>query len=467
MLSLLNNQMETDISTSILKNRGFLNLWINQILVQLSYNALNFGLLVWVYRLTGSSAAVSLMLFSVYLPSVVFGLFAGILVDITDRKKIITIINLLLALCFLSLIFLKGSFIAILFIVFLVNSLVQFYVPAESSAIPLICSRKQLLAANSLFAITLFGAFLGGFGIAGPLINFFGINFVFIFGAILLLIAFFLSFLFPPINNSLDPLGKKLSEAIQRKNASLIVDVAGREIKNTFSLIKGRVAVLVSLFILASIQVAIAVLGTLVPSFFEGVLKINAADASFIMIIPLGLGMVLGGVILSRFGSLIPKRTLVAGGITVGGILFFILGTSYFIGPIFGSPANIPEPFIHKPIVTTALMLGSFLLGLAMVGIVVPSQTALQEYSPERDRGKVYAALSVLMSFLTLVPVLLVGVLADLIGASPIFLAMGAVIALTGLLAFKPDFYFSKKQLPYKVRQFLGLGHWKKHNETS
>lgn len=443
MLSLLNDLMETDISTSILKNRGFLNLWINQILVQLSYNALNFGLLVWVYRLTGSTAAVSLMLFSVYLPSVVFGLFAGILVDITDRKKIITIINLLLALCFLSLIFFKGSFFAILFVVFIINSLVQFYVPAESSAIPLICQRKQLLSANSLFSITLFGSFLAGFGVAGPLINFFGINFVFILGAILLLIAFFLSFLFPAINNSLDPLGKKLREAIRSKNSAQIIGVAGKEIKNTFSLIKGRVAVLVSLFILASIQVVIAVLGALVPSFFEGVLKINAADASFVMIIPLGIGMVLGGVILSRFGTLIPKRFLVAGGITVAGILFFTLGTAYFIWPGF-------------------LILGSFLLGLAMVGVVVPSQTALQEYSPERDRGKVYAALSVLMSFLTLVPVLLVGILADLFGASLIFLLMGIVIALLGLLAFKPDFYFSKNQLPFKVREFLGLGHWEK-----
>ena len=55
-----------------------------------------------------------------------------------------------------------------------------------------------------------------------------------------------------------------------------------------------------------------------------------------------------------------------------------------------------------------------------MVSIVVPSQTALQEYSPERDRGKVYAALSVLMSALTLIPVLLAGVLADFFGTTPI-----------------------------------------------
>lgn len=459
--------MEPDNASSIIKNRGFLNLWINQILVQLAYNCLNFALLVWVYRLTGSTAAISLMLFSVYLPSVVFGLFAGVLVDITDRKKIIMIINVLLAICFLSLILLKGSFLAILVVVFLVNSLVQFYVPAESSAIPLICSRKQLLTANSLFSITLFGSFLGGFGIAGPLINFFGINFVFAFGAILLTVAFLLSFLFPPIQSPLDQLGNKLVKALRSVDITQITEVAVKEIKNTFGLIKGRVAVLISLFILASIQVGIALLGTLVPSFFENVLRINATDASFIMIIPLGLGMVTGGAILSHFGELIPKRTIVSAGIITAGILLFALGIVRFGGPPFGGLRHGPVPFFYKPFLTSLLMAGSFLLGLAMVSIVVPSQTALQEYSPERDRGKVYAALSVLMSALTLIPVLLVGILADLFGSSIIFLCMGVTVFFIGILAFKPDFYFSKKQLPYKVRQFLGLGHWKKDNETS
>lgn len=454
--------MENETASSIIKNRGFVNLWINQILVQLSYNCLNFALLVWVYRLTGSTAAVSLMLFSVYLPSVVFGLVAGVLVDITDRKKIIMVINLLLAICFLSLILLKGSFPAILAVVFLVNSLVQFYVPAESSAIPLICSRKQLLTANSLFSITLFGSFLGGFGIAGPLINFFGINFVFAFGAVLLLIAFLLSFLFPPIKSPLSQLGTKLVQALQRVDVGQISEVVTKEIKNTFLLIRGRVAVMISLFILASIQVGIALLGTLVPSFFERVVRINATDASFIMIIPLGLGMVIGGAILSRFGDLIPKRTIVSAGIITAGILLFALGTVRFGEPPFGGLRHGPVPFFYKPFLTSLLMGGSFLLGLAMVSIVVPSQTALQEYSPERDRGKVYAALSVLMSAMTLIPVLLVGILADLFGPSTIFLCIGIVIFLLGILAFKPDFYFSKKQLPYKIRQFLGLGHWKK-----
>jgi MFS family permease len=458
--------MDADSPQSIIKNKGFLNLWINQILVQLSYNCLNFGLLVWVYHLTQSSLAVSLMLFSVYLPSVIFGLFAGVLVDITDRKKIIMIINLLLAVCFIALIPFKASFMAILVIVFLVNSLVQFYVPAESSAIPLICKRDQLLAANSLFSITLFGSFLAGFGIAGPLINMFDINFVFGFGAVLLMIAFFLSFLFPPIKSDLDPLGRKLVTAFEEKNIAQITEVGIKEMKNTFYLIKGRIPVTASLFILASVQVAIAVLGALIPSFFERTLKINATDASFILVLPLGIGMVLGGVLLSRWGHILPKRTIVSTGIATAGLLFFILGVAPLLAPLIEYlPMEKTLSFVERLPLSTILISGSFMLGLSMVSIVVPSQTALQEYSPERDRGKVYAALSVLMSALTLVPVILAGISADYFGVGPIFIAMGGTVALLGLMALKPDFYFSKKQLSPKIRRFLGVGHWRKLRE--
>src|SRR5688500_9308931 len=91
----------------VIKNPGFLNLWINQILVQLSYNSLNFALVIWVYRLTDSNLAVSALMVAIYLPAVLFGLFAGVLVDVTDRRKIIMGINILLMFCFIGLIFFK------------------------------------------------------------------------------------------------------------------------------------------------------------------------------------------------------------------------------------------------------------------------------------------------------------------------------------------------------------------------
>jgi MFS family permease len=142
-------------------------------------------------------------------------------------------------------------------------------------------------------------------------------------------------------------------------------------------------------------------------------------------------------------------------------LLFFTLGISPLVAPVV-EYFQKPLSFMSQLHLSSILICGSFLLGLSMVSIVVPSQTALQEYSPEKDRGKVYAALSVLMSALTLIPILLAGVLADNFGVSPIFIAMGGTIALLGFLAIKPDFYFSKKQLPVRVRRFLGAGHWMK-----
>src|SRR5258708_7652334 len=164
----------------VLKNPGFFNLWINQILVQLSYNSLNFALIIWVFQLTHSNTALSTLLFAIYLPAFLFGLFAGVIVDIVDRKKIIMSINICLALLFFSLAIFKNSYPAILVIAFLVNCLGQLYAPAESSAIPMLVKKGQLFAANSIFSTTLYVSFLLGFGLAGPLIDHFGINFIFV-----------------------------------------------------------------------------------------------------------------------------------------------------------------------------------------------------------------------------------------------------------------------------------------------
>src|SRR5690348_8908330 len=115
--------MEEASFGQVIRNKGFVNLWLNQILVQLSYNSLNFALIIWVFKLTDSSTAVSALLFAVYLPAVLLGLFAGVFVDIFDKKKIIITVDFFLALAFISLIFFKNYFPALLIITFIINAL--------------------------------------------------------------------------------------------------------------------------------------------------------------------------------------------------------------------------------------------------------------------------------------------------------------------------------------------------------
>lgn len=446
---------------SVISRRGFLNLWVNQMFVQLSFNSLNFALLVWVFNLTDSIFAVSALFVAIYLPAVILGLFSGVVVDISDRKRIIMLIDLFLAVLFFSLIFLKFNFAAILFITFLINAISQFYSPAEASAIPLVVKKHELITANSIFSATLYSSFLLGFGLAGPLINHLGIDFVFGAGGVLLFGAFLLSLLFPSIRSAPDAQGKKLISALAQKKYSDIWQIGITEIADILQLIRGKLPVFTSIMILAGVQMGISIMAVLAPGFMEKSLQIKATDASYILIIPLGLGIVTGGLVLGRIGNKLVRRRLVSKGILFAGLLTFIVGIAPFISPAirYFSHAR-PLPFFYQPSLSKILFLGSFLMGIAMISILIPSQTVLQENTPEEDRGKVFAVLGVVMAGLSLIPVLLAGIFADLFGTTPIFIFIGVLVILAGLFGLKPSLFFRKKSLPYKVREFLGLGHW-------
>lgn len=446
---------------SVIANPGFLNLWVNQILVQLSFNSLNFALIIWVFRLTDSNTAVSALLFAVFLPALILGLFAGVLVDITDRKKIIMVIDFFLSVLFFSLIFFKISLPAILLITFLINALAQFYAPAEASAIPIVVKKNQLLTANSIFSATLYSAFLIGFGLAGPLINHLGIDFVFGLGGMVLAVAFLLSLSFPSINTVPDAQSKRLISALHSKRYSEIWKIGRSEILETIRLIRGKLSVLVSIVILAGVQMGTGILAVLVPGFLEKTLQIKATDATYVLVIPLGLGIIIGGIILGRFGHKFVRRKLVARGILFSGVLALLVGTAPFISPAinyFRHPR--PVPFFYQLPLAKILVVISFLLGIAVVSVLVPSQTVLQENTPEKDRGKVFAVLGVAMSGLALIPILVAGLLADLVGTAPIFIGLGVLIMIIGLLGLKPSIFFKKEHLSYRIREFLGLGHW-------
>lgn len=446
---------------SVIANRGFLNLWGNQMLVQLSFNALNFALIIWVFKLTDSNFAVSALLFSIYLPGVLLGLFTGVLVDIIDRRKIIMMIDFCLSALFFSLIFFKGSFPAILLITFLINALGQFYAPAEASAIPMVVKRSQLLTANSIFSVTLYSCFLLGFGLAGPLINHLGMDFLFGLGGVVLAVAFLLSLAFPSIKSASDAQGRKLISAIAGRRYSEIKNIGIAQILQTIRLIRGKLPVLSSIMILAGVQMGIGIMAVLLPGFLEKSLQIKATDASYVLVIPLGLGIVTGGIILGKFGSSLVKRKLVARAILFVGLLAFLVGIAPLISPAiryFTDPK--PLPFFYQPPLAKVLVVGSFLLGMAVVSILVPSQTVLQENTPEKDRGKIFSVMGVAMSALSLIPIFITGILADIFGTTPIFIALGLLIILIGLFGLRPGLFFRKADLSYRVREFLGFGHW-------
>ena len=443
--------------SSVLENRGFKYLWINQALMQLAVNSLNFALILWVFKLTNSNFAVSALIAAYYLPALIFGIFAGVIVDILDRRKVIIIIDLLLGLLILSYALIKDYYLLILINAFLINSLNQFFMPAESSSIPMLVPKNKLFLANSYFSLTLYGSFMIGYTMAGPIFNLFGINKLFFICAALLFTAFAISWKLPSLKvleNGKNIPGNLLSLTIN-------------ETKDTIKFVKGKLSAATVIVILASIQGVIGILAVTVSSYMERILKIQSSDASFFLMLPLGLGMVTGALIVGKFLQNVPRRMIIIPAIITGGVLFFIVGIAPTLARIFNStdlPEYIPHIryFFNAPSISSTFAIGAYLLGICAVSIIIPSQTILQEVTTRQNRGKIFAALFVLMNAFALIPVVLAGALADLFGVTPIYIGLGVIIFAVGILALKPALFFTERSLPYSVREFLGLGHWEK-----
>ncbi|HEY8829738.1 MAG TPA: MFS transporter, partial [Candidatus Limnocylindria bacterium] len=100
---------ESAAERGIFRNRAFLALWAAQILSQVAANATTFALIVLVGELTKSNTSSSILILLAILPAVVFGVFAGVVVDRTDRKRVLVITNALRAVAVLPLFVLGES----------------------------------------------------------------------------------------------------------------------------------------------------------------------------------------------------------------------------------------------------------------------------------------------------------------------------------------------------------------------
>src|SRR4030095_1725493 len=118
---------------------------------------------------------VSLRVAPQFVPAVVVGLFAGVIVDRLPRKLVMIAANLgSAALVLLFLLVRDASQIWIIYVVAVLKmSLVSFFDPARTAITPNVTSRDELIAANAISGATwsamlAIGAALGGL-VAGPL----------------------------------------------------------------------------------------------------------------------------------------------------------------------------------------------------------------------------------------------------------------------------------------------------------
>jgi MFS family permease len=80
------------------------------------------------------------------------------------------------------------------------------------------------------------------------------------------------------------------------------------------------------------------------------------------------------------------------------------------------------------------MILLAFFAGVANAFIFVPSNTLIQEETSDEVRGKIYGALNAMISLLSLIPIIVVGSLADILGIGVVLLMIAISVMIIGVV---------------------------------
>lgn len=392
--------------SSVLSNGGFLMLWLGQLFSQLADRVYIYVLMIIAYSLTRSNIGVAVPLLSFGIPSLLFGSFAGVFADRMDRKGIMIVSAILRGLLILLIIPLVGKSMIFIFLVsFLIYTAAQFFAPAESSSIPDIVEKKNLIVANSLFMITWVGASMLGLGLGAPLVTYLEEKGTFIVAALLYLFAAGVIFLIP--------LKYKRPGGTTLKFGFFKDFVAGLEfIRRKFIVNYAMIASFVA-------TSAIAVISLLAISYAKEILNIGAKNFGY-LIISVGFGMLIGLGLLERLSHFFKKGVLVILGFLVSGSILMLM-------------ANISD---------LKWALGStFILGVCNIILTSSIQTILQQAVPRKIMGRVFGVQNMLTNSAFVFPVIIWGGIADIWGVVAAFSSLGALILAMGIISiFVPKF---------------------------
>jgi Na+/melibiose symporter-like transporter len=433
----------------VLRNRDFVKLWVAQMLSQTAQQIVNFALVLQVADITGSSTAVSGIIISFTVPAILFAAIAGVFVERNSKKTMLVITNLLRGIMVLAYLFTDpawgvGAVLPIFYIVTLLFSAVsQFFNPAEAAMIPLVVKRGQLVAANSLFNLTLSATQLGGFVVLGPLL----LNTVFHKNFNGLYIVISVLCLLAAVSTWLLPQDKPEDTAASRRKKGEKVSVSGvaagarqiarsgfrtalDELAEGWSFIR-RDPVIMNAILYWSISIAVfMMLGTIGPTYLSVALGIDSSKLFYILL-PGGVGLVVGVMIIGRLATPENRETMINISLLAAGAMLVLFAVIYPL--LTWGFSRVLDNAAPEMLVLGILGALTFFLGLFNSFISVPAQTALQERSPQHVRARVFSAFFTISNAILIVPVFFAAALADGLGYTQTILLIGfAVLLIAG-----------------------------------
>ena len=385
--------------------RTFYILWAGQAVSVLTSAVLQMALIWYLTAITQSAFILSMASLAGFLPSAVLGTVAGTLVDRMNRKTVLIVADLFIAL--VSLIIAVVSFYSslpvwLVIAVLAVRSIgTAFHTPAISAVAPLIVPTEQLTKCAGYTQSLQTIGYIAGTAVAGvlyPIWSISGMVALDIAGAIIASLAVALIRI---------PKPEKAEET--RSDTSFWI-----EMKEGYSIVKQDKGVFALIWIAAAFMLLYSPINALFPlmslDYFEGTtLQASVAEIAF------SAGMIIGGIILGLWGGFKNRGIGISISIALMGVPIFISGLLpqngfwgfAFLCVIMG----ISGPFYNGPV--TALM---------------------QERIAADYLGRVFGLYGSAASLAMPVGLIISGFFADGIGVNKWFLITGILIVFISVL---------------------------------
>jgi len=399
-----------------LRQRNFSLLWSAGLISMIGDWMLFIALPIYVYKLTGSALATSTMFIAEMIPSLLLGSLAGVFVDRWNRKRIMVITNLLLALGLLPLLLVHSTaWLWVVYVVAFVESvLTQFFTPAESALLPLLVSEEHLGPANSLNSLNKNIARLAGPPLGGIVAGLLGLPGITLMDAATFLIAGGMIALIVMKSGHIQEESEIVSTAAGRKHPIVAV---WREWLEGLRLVKRERLVSIMFVLFAVTSLGEGVFGVLFVVFVYKILHGGALQLGWLMGAQ-AVGGLVGSVLVGYvFKFLSPSRL-----IGISAILFGLIDLV-----IFNYPAFFPG---------FALAVILFVLvGIPGVGTMTSSYTLLQTAVADEYRGRIFGAIGTTGALFMLSGTILAGFLGDHVGVVTVLNTQGVVYVLAGVFA--------------------------------
>jgi MFS family permease len=387
-------------SVSLARNRSYLLLLAGQFVSQMGDRLAMVAFPWLIYARTGSALGTGVILALYTLPYVLFGAFAGVIIDRFSKRSVMVLADVLRAgLILMVPIAAMWSLPAVYVLSFLMATVAVFFEPTKLTILPEIVPRDRLLRANSLLLMGDNLTEVLGYGLAGALLAVVPTSIAFRIDAA----TFLVSALALMLMRYQAP-----ARAAQQTARSF-----GRELREGMSYLRHHRGLLANTVMVLG---AAAGLGASYPlTFFLAVEVLDGGVKAFgVFEAAIGAGFLLGSVGVAMLATRLRKGLAMTVGLVIMGAAMVTLAVAPTVG-------LATLPFL--------------VVGLANSVVLIAVDTYVQTVVPEELLGRVWGARFALTQGAYAISVLAGGALAGVFDVRVLFVVAGVLVAVPGIVA--------------------------------